>query len=373
MQLEDFCRTDIRFMNMEKVKSFLLSLKAENAVLIMTKSACKRFQWEGVIEEFRKRRELLWINETVGYPTQETLVMGLNAVRGFPAEVIIAVGGGSSIDFAKGLKALWHKDETYRVETVTEALDHKWYQGDRDIRLIAVPTTAGTGAELTKWSTIWDYRGKCKYSIEKENLKPDLAIIVPEFTLKADYGLSVSAGLDSLSHAVEAYWSKRSTPLVRELAKHSAALTVKYLPLLLSQPDHLQYREKQCLAAVLSGLAFSVTRTTACHSLSYPLTMDYQIPHGLAVALTLAEVAHKNSGGYEAEKELMDIFEDCGGIEGFLGSTCFQKTSFRLRDYGVLSTNLKGLAERSFTLGRMDNNPVSLSIQETEELLERIF
>lgn len=373
MQLTDFCRTDIRFMSMEEVKSFLLALKLEKAVLVMSRSACKRFQWEEVIDKLKKVSGLLWINENVGYPTQETLVMGLDAVSGFRAEAIIAVGGGSSIDFAKGLKAFWNENTNYNVQTVTGALINKCYQGAADIRLIAVPTTAGTGAELTKWSTIWDYRGICKYSIEKEELKPDLAIIVPEFTQKAGYELSVSAGLDSLSHAVEAYWSKKSNLLVRELSKHSVSLTTKYLPLLLHDPACLIYREKQCLATVLSGLAFSMTRTTACHSLSYPLTMDYHIPHGIAVALTLAETAKKNSGLYEAENELMDIFAEYGGISGFLESPCFHKTSFKLRDYGVLREDIKGLAQKSFTLGRMDNNPAALSGKEAEELLERIF
>ncbi|WP_373266121.1 phosphonoacetaldehyde reductase [Hungatella hathewayi] len=373
MQLTDFCRTDIRFMDMEEVKLFLLSLKFKKAVLVMSESACKRFQWETFIEVLKKKSNLLRIDENVGYPTQETLVKGLDAVKGFQADVIIAVGGGSSIDFAKGLKAFWHEGAEYDVETVTESLRNKCYQGSGDIRLIAVPTTAGTGAELTKWSTIWDYRGECKYSIEKEELKPDLAIIVPEFMRKAGYELSVTTGLDSLSHAVEAYWSKKSNPLVRELAKQSAVLTVKYLPLLLSRPNDLVYREKQCLAAVLSGLAFSVTRTTACHSLSYPLTMDFHIPHGIAAVLTLAETARKNSGTYEDEEELMEVFKEYGGISGFLGSACFHKTSFRLRDYGVSSEDINAIAGKSFTIGRMDNNPAVLSRQDVEEILKRIF
>lgn len=371
---QDFCRTGIEFCHSDVLKKLYIDTSGQNVVFIMSGSAAKRFLWEDAIKEWQKRGRLLWISDSVSYPTQETLLMGMEKIKGFDADVIIAAGGGSSIDFAKGMKAFYGIREDCTVEAITECLTAKKVaMGEKNIRLIAIPTTAGTGAELTQWATIWDVRKKCKYSIDHPALKPDKAIIIPELTVMADEKLTISTGLDALAHAVEAYWSKKTNPLIRSLASEAVREMASYLPGLLKEPENLYYREKQCTASVLSGLAFSMTRTTACHSISYPLTMNYGIPHGIAAAMTLEKVAERNSGYYQEETALMDLFQSFGNIGNFLQEICSGRVSLYLKDYGIEKRDISLIVQKAFTLGRMDNNPKELCSEDVESILCEIY
>lgn len=371
---QDFCRTGIEFCHPEVLKKLYIDMSGQNVVLIMSGSAAKRYLWEDAIKEWEKRGGLLWISDSVSYPTEETLRMGMEKMKGFEADIIVAVGGGSSIDFAKGMKAFYGIRRDCTLAAITECLAAKKVaMGEKNIRLLAIPTTAGTGAELTQWATIWDAEKKCKYSIDHPALKPDKAIIIPEFTVMADEKLTISTGLDALAHAVEAYWAKETNSLVRSLASEAIREMVNYLPRLLKEPKNLYYREKQCTASVLAGLAFSVTRTTACHSISYPLTMDYGIPHGIAAAMTLEKVAKRNSGFYPEEIKLMDLFRTYGGIGNFLQEICGDRVSLFLKDYGIEKRDISLIVQKSFTLGRMDNNPKDLRNEDLESILFEIY
>lgn len=368
----DFCRTDIEFVNAEQFQEQCMELPYRKLVLIMSEQAAARYGLESFADKLGRKYELLWIKESVSYPTQEMLKKGLDALRDFRPEAILAVGGGSAIDFAKGMKAFYNPGGEMTVGAITELLQKKEIRKNC-IDIIAVPTTAGTGAEVTKWATVWDDDKKCKYSIDQDVLKPDKAYIVPEFAAKADKKLTIATGLDSMAHAMEAYWSKKTSPLVRALTRESIRTTIACLGQILNAPSDVSLREKQCVASVLSGLAFSMTRTTACHSISYPLTMQYRIPHGIAVAMTLAQVAERNHGVYEEEAALLSLFEEYGGIRAYLERVCGAEVSLRLRNYQVAGEAVADIAHNAFTLGRMDNNPVGLKEEDVIEILERTY
>lgn len=372
MVYSDFCRTNIEFVNAGQLQDCCLRLPYRKLVLIMSEQAHRRYRLENFVDALEKQYELLWIKESVSYPTQGMLKSGLDALRNFEPEAILAVGGGSAIDFAKGMKAFYNSGEEVTVGAITELLQKKQIR-ENQIDIIAVPTTAGAGAEVTKWATIWDDDKTCKYSIDQDALKPDQAYIVPEFVAKADQKLTITTGLDSMAHAMEAYWSKKSSPLVRALARESIRTTIQYLEQILKNPSDVSLREKQCVASVLSGLAFSMTRTTACHSISYPLTMQYRIPHGTAVAMTLAQVAERNQGAFEEEEELLALFAEHGGIRAYLERVCGTEVSLNLRDYQITKEAIAGIAHSSFTLGRMDNNPVELDAEDVIEILESTY
>lgn len=372
MVYSDFCRTNIQFVSREELQDQCQKLACRKLVLILSEQACKRYRLEAFVDELEQKFDLLWIKESVSYPTQVTLQSGLAQLQGFCPEVLLAIGGGSAIDFAKGMKAFYNSSEEMTAQKITELLQKKEIR-ENFIDIIAVPTTAGTGAEVTKWATIWDEQQKCKYSIDNDALKPDQTYIVPEFVAQADAALTITTGLDSMAHAMEAYWSKKSTPLVRALSRESIALTIRYLQQIVEKPKDIALREKQCVASVLSGLSFSMTRTTACHSISYPLTMRYGIPHGTAVAMTLAQVAEFNRASFDDESELLELFAAYGGIRGYLEDTCNEVISLRLRDYGIAEEELVDIAQGAFTLGRMDNNPVELTAENVVEILKNTY
>lgn len=372
MKYNAFCSTEIEFVTDAQFQKSCLELQYQNLVLVLSESACNRYHLEEFVENLKTKYRLLWIKQSVSYPTQRTLREGLDLLGDFQTEAILAIGGGSAIDFAKGLKAFCDPKQKMTEDAITKLLKTKKIS-ENEIDLIAVPTTAGTGAEVTKWATIWDDAKECKYSIDHEILKPDKAYIVPEFAAKADAKLTITTGLDSIAHAVEAYWSKKTSPLVRALSRESIGLSVQYLREILANPQDVSLREKQCLASVLSGLAFSMTRTTACHSISYPLTMEYHIPHGTAVAMTLAQVAKLNRGSFPEEEALLTLFAKQGGIRAFLQSVCGTEVSLRLRDYNISADAIYDIAKDSFTLGRMDNNPVALNTDTVTEILKETF
>ena len=285
-------------------------------------------------------------------------------------DLIIAIGGGSSIDLGKAISALYECKDS----DVLDLLKTKSYlENKNSIPLIAVPTTAGTGSECTKWATIWDFENSKKYSVDAEYLYPTEAWLVPELTSTMNKKLTLSTGLDSLAHAMESYWSVPSNSYTRVLARDSIRIIRKYLPLVLSDLDNLEYRKQMLMGSFFAGLAFSNTRTTACHSISYPLTMMFGISHGFAAAITLFEVLTRN-WDYVKEK---DLFLDAWGEkklddiqEWFINVS---DNSLNLSSCGIQKEDIPKIVELATTGGRMDNNPIIFTNDDIEDILNNVF
>jgi len=357
----------------------LAYLKGKRVLLVMNSSQEERLGLKGWVDALRKAALTYSRLEGIASnPTVDDLLRNLHRVPQEAPDVIVAVGGGSSIDMAKALAALWYmkSQELSRSQVLSCIASKQYLAGETRIPICAVPTTAGTGSEVTKWATIWDTQGRAKLSVETPWLTPVRAYIVPEFTATMPPRLILATGLDALCHSVEAYWAKASSPMVRELSKTAIRLIVEYLPGVLAE-DSRGYanREKMCLGSLFSGLAFSHTRTTACHSISYPLTMTYGIEHGLACALTLAGVLEINDPALEDPDGLYGALgvRNPGELQAWLDSVCDGIVKLRLRWFGVEERDIPALTEGSFTLGRMDNNPIPLGQGDVSALLRRIL
>lgn len=285
-------------------------------------------------------------------------------------ELIIAIGGGSTIDLAKAISALYN----YRDKNALDLLKTKEYLKNEDnIPFIAIPTTAGTGSECTKWATVWDFDNKRKYSVDADYLYPNESWLVPELTLTMDKRMTLSTGLDALAHAMESYWSVSSNSYTRVLARNSICIIRKYLPLTLNDLDNLEYRKEMLMGSFFAGLAFSNTRTTACHSISYPLTMLFDINHGFAAALTLFEILSRN-WDFLKEKELFLEAWDANDLEDI--QQWFDEVSdgtLRLSNFGVRKEDIPDIVKLATTTGRMDNNPIVFNEDEIKSILENIL
>jgi alcohol dehydrogenase len=156
--------------------------------------------------------------------------------------------------------------------------------------VIAVTTTAGTGSEVTPFATIWDHESKKKLSLASPALFPSIAIVDPELTYGSPPAVAIATGLDALNQAFESVWNKNRSPLTLGLAGSAIMLSLKALPTLVQNLDDVEARSQASQASLFAGLCISQTRTAICHSVSYPLTAHYQIPHGVACAFTMAEV-----------------------------------------------------------------------------------
>ena len=277
------------------------------------------------------------------------------------------------MDLAKGISALWNLPltDTGSPEAVREAIRQKKYlrEGHAFPGILAMPTTAGTGSEVTRWATIWDARRGQKLSIDCAGCFPKAAILIPEWTAGMPASLTLSTGLDALSHAMESFWAKARNPLSQTLALAAADRVRRFLPRVLTAPKDTALRREMCLASLLAGLAFSQTRTAACHSLSYPLTLTYGVPHGYAVALTLAPVMERNRAALPEIAELEALFAENGGFVPWLEGVSRSIQPLRLSALGIPEADLAALAQAAFTTGRMDNNPIVFTPEESLEIL----
>ncbi|MET1115198.1 MAG: iron-containing alcohol dehydrogenase PsrA [Comamonas sp.] len=222
-------------------------------------------------------------------------------------ECIIALGGGSAIDSAK---ALICATPTGRFAQLLSALElggampagpHK--------ALIAIPTTAGTGSEVTPWATIWDQAGGRKHSLHQPFTWPEAALIDADLMGSLPAGATLASGLDALSHALESIWNVHRNPVSTALAVQSARRTLATLPALMQDLASPALRAAMAEAALLAGLAFSNTKTALAHSLSYDITLRHGVPHGIACSFSLPLVLEMAWGVDAAvDAALLSIF-----------------------------------------------------------------
>lgn len=203
-------------------------------------------------------------------------------------QAIVGVGGGSALDMAKGMAVLAHNHKpaiAYRgFDRMTEPV----------LPIIAVPTTAGTGSEVTPNASFVDTREKRKLGINGEAVRPRYALLDPELTVSCPTRATVSAGVDSLVHATEAYVAKKTNPLARVFAREGFGRVFDALPRVVESPDDVSLRAEVMFGALLSGVALMHSGTGPAAAMSYPLGVHYGVPHGLAGAIFLPHVAHYN-------------------------------------------------------------------------------
>jgi len=209
-------------------------------------------------------------------------------------EAVVAVGGGSAIDTAK---ALMVGTPSGRFDDLLALLAFgRGFAPARVKSLIAVPTTAGTGSEVTPWATIWDRAAGKKHSLHLPQTWPEAAIVDPQLMLTLPRSVTVQSALDALSHALESIWNVNANPISDTFAAAAAQEVMATLPRLLDSPGDGELRRRMALAALKAGMAFSNTKTALAHSISYEMTLHHGLPHGIACSFTLPMVLERAIG-----------------------------------------------------------------------------
>lgn len=224
-------------------------------------------------------------------------------------DTVLAIGGGSSIDTAK---ALIVGTETAQFESLLALLaTGKSFTPTSCKKLIAVPTTAGTGSEVTPWATIWDNAQQKKYSLHLDCTWPTAAIIDPDLMLTVPQSITIATGLDALSHALESIWNVNANPISDTFAISAIKEIFESLPKLSKDLLNSDLRSRMALAALKAGMAFSNTKTALAHSISYEMTLRYGLAHGIACSFTLPYVLELAWGKNEArDAVLKQVFGD---------------------------------------------------------------
>lgn len=201
---------------------------------------------------------------------------------------IIALGGGSALDMAKVISVALPGVIEHPLDMIfRQGRPYEWHTR---IPVVAVPTTAGTGSEVTPFATVWDRENQKKHSVTGEMVFPVHALLDPELTLTLPHKETLYTGLDAISHALESLWNKNRTCISELFALKALSLANKAFPAAIKQPNNLHLREMLQKAALFSGLAISRTRTAIAHAISYPLTIHFGVPHGLACSFALPNI-----------------------------------------------------------------------------------
>ncbi len=219
-------------------------------------------------------------------PEYEELLSIIYEINKFNPDLIIAAGGGSVLDYAKIANVLF-----VSTSLKDDISNSKYKLVKHNRKLLAIPTTAGSGAEVTANAVI--YVNKIKYSIEGELIKPDFYFLIPDFVKGASNKIKSSAGFDAISQAIESLISKKSTNESVSYSVDSLKISLKYFHSFLNNPNNENTCAMLC-ASNLAGKAISISKTTAPHAVSYPFTSIFNISHGHAVSLTFNKFINFN-------------------------------------------------------------------------------
>jgi alcohol dehydrogenase len=294
-----------------------------------------------------------------------------DVLRTTNADFAVVLGGGSAIDCAKAACAIAKSNDSIRAYHT----ENKPLKKVTAIPLIAIPTTAGTGSEVTSVAVLTDSIQKIKAPLGSPFLFPTAAIVDPVLTLSVPKAVTASTGLDVLSHALEGFWSVNHQPICDALATRAAKLVFQYLMVVYDNPNDLVSREAMCEASLLAGISFSHPKTSGPHACSFPLTNIYGLPHGEACAFTLDAFVRINAAAENGR--LHSFANECGYKDAFdmANAICTLKKYFgmpsKLKDAGVDEQQIKELAQESMH-PNMLNNPVKMDVDAVEKVYRTI-
>ena len=292
---------------------------------------------------------------------------------------IIAIGGGSAMDTAKAV-AIYSGETRSLSELFGEDK-----VAPRKIPLICMPTTAGTGSEVTNISILLDVQSQIKKGIVSNELLPDVAIVAPELTLSCPASVTAASGVDALVHAIESYLSNFASEITRSLSIGAIGMIVEALPIAYREPNNISAREKMATASLMAGLAFGNAGVGAVHALAYPLGGRFHLSHGVSNAVMFSHVMKWNH--VACPKKFVDIAiamganhsiseSDAGDyvvakIEALCEAVAIPK---QLREFGIKFEDLSELAIAASAVTRLlRNNPRQLSVRDIEDIYEAAY
>ena len=361
---------------LDELKYFLNSEKIKKIFILTGKNSYKKSGAEKIFTRLIKSRNCYLYFKNSYYPDLIELKKIILEIRKFKPDLILAIGGGSVIDYAK----------IANLENIDQKLKKKIYNNDhlskkRFTRLIAIPTTAGSGAEVTGNAVI--YINKKKFSLEGDLVKPSSFILLPRLILGNKKTIKSSSGIDAIAQAIESMISAKSDRRSQLFAENALKLLLKNYVDYYRNPT-ISNSKNMSFGSMLAGKAINITKTTAPHAISYPFTSIYGIPHGHAVSLTLEKFLvfnylnlDKSQVKFDLKKRNEKIFKifNVKNINDLYKSIKLIKKQTNLEDnFKKLNINLNSGLDKIISgvnSKRLKNNPVKVELKDLKYILTK--
>lgn len=338
---------------------------------------------DAILANFDDSNDIVVFTDIVPDPPIETVVAGIKSAGDKPISIVLSIGGGSAIDASKAMYYFAKKQGAF-----SEAI------------LIAIPTTSGTGSEVTSFSVITDAERGTKYPLVTSEILPDVAILDADLVMSLPSNITADTGMDVLTHAIEAYVSTEATDFSDALAEKAIKLVFEYLPKAYKNGQDVEAREKMHAASTLAGMAFNTAYLGINHSLAHAAGAKFHVPHGRLNSILMPHVIQYNAGidlnnrsRQAADKAVASRYQDIAKLLGCSASSpvsgvrqlveAIKKLQKKLemptslREYGVKADVFAQykveISEAALHDGCTPTNPRVPTAEELLKVLEKAF
>jgi alcohol dehydrogenase class IV len=367
--------------SIESMKDIIKEEKVERALIITDKGVWNAGLVEKPIEIIKScgcKVEI--INNTPPEPEASQIEEIFNSVKSMECQMIIGIGGGSSMDTAKIISVLMTNDSNIREILGTDRIKSK------GIPTLMIPTTAGTGSEATPNAIVLVPEEKLKIGIVSNKLIPDYVILDPRMTVKLPPAITANTGMDALIHAMECYISLKANPFSDTFALKAIKLISSSIRRAFNNGEDIDARHDMLIGSFYGGVSIAASGTTAVHALSYPLGSMYRIPHGLSNAILLPYVMEFNMDA------AVDRYKDMAGAMGLAAEGLSSEKAAEkmveslyaliedlnikspLKEMNISESELDEIVESASKVTRLlDNNPKKLSKEDMRKIYKNIL
>ncbi|MGI6711396.1 MAG: iron-containing alcohol dehydrogenase [Bacillota bacterium] len=353
-------------------------LRVQKAMVVVDKGLVKTGVVEKVVKPLTDAGlDVLVFDGVEPEPRFEVINDGTDAALSFGAEIIVAAGGGSALDLAKVIAVM-----------VTNGGSPKDYAGVGNvpkpgIPFIAIPTTAGTGSEVTNIAIFLDTSQELKVGIVSPYLVPTIVVVDPIMTITVPAPVTAATGMDALTHAIESYVSVNANTLTDTYALKAIELIMDSLCAAVADGNNIEARSKMAMGSLMAGIAFGNAGVGGVHALAYPLGGKFHISHGVSNTLMLPCVMEFNAQGEECEAKFAEIAQIMKAVEpGMSNKDAAQaavsavkkladsiKVPTKLQDFGITEKDISFLAASAMKVTRLlANNPRTISLEDAAKL-----